>query len=209
MHAASATFVLARLALKPKRIGIYSGTFDPVHAGHIAFALQALRVAKLDRLYFMPERQPRHKQHIAHFAHRVAMLRRAIRPHQNLAVLEMEDKEFSVARTLPRLRKRFGNATLVYVCGSDIVKHMATWPHVPQLLANGELCIGLRDGETQRVVRALVDQLPARPAGVIIIDSYSAEVSSSAIRQAIREHRTVRGLLHSVRSYAAQEWLYL
>jgi cytidyltransferase-like protein len=67
------------------RIGIYSGTFDPVHAGHMAFALQAMQEAKLDRLYFLPERRPRYKQGVEHFAHRVAMLERAILKNQALS----------------------------------------------------------------------------------------------------------------------------
>ena len=46
------------------RIGIYAGTFDPVHAGHVAFALQSLEAAKLDRVYFLPERRPRGKRQV-------------------------------------------------------------------------------------------------------------------------------------------------
>lgn len=195
--------------LKAKRIGIYSGTFDPVHAGHIAFALQALREAKIDHIYFMPERHPRHKHHVAHFAHRVAMLRRALRPYEQLDVLEMEDKEFSVTRTLPRLRRRFEGAELVYLCGSDVVRHMAVWPHVRQFLEHVELCIGLRDSEKRRAVLTLVGLLPTQPVGLTVVKSHSGDVSSSLVRQALRERKPVRGLLHSVRLYAAQEWLYL
>lgn len=190
-------------------MGIYSGTFDPVHAGHIAFALQAVGAANLDRLYMMPERQPRHKQHASHYAHRVAMLRRAIRPHPDLAILETADKEFSVLHTLPRLKEQFGDATLVYVCGSDVAVHMASWPYITRLLRAVELCVGLRDGEHRQLVESAIAELPVRPLGVTITKSYSSDISSSAIRQALREQRPVHGLLQSVRAYAAQEWLYL
>jgi nicotinate-nucleotide adenylyltransferase len=69
------------------RIGIYSGTFDPVHSGHISFALQSLKAAKLDKVYFLPERRPRNKQQVEHFGHRVAMLKRAIKPYPEFNVL--------------------------------------------------------------------------------------------------------------------------
>src|SRR5581483_3364510 len=88
-----------------KRIGIYSGVFDPVHAGHIGFALQAVERAGLDKVYFLPERRPYHKQGVEHFGHRVAMLKRATRPHPALSVLELEDISFTVERTLPKLQK--------------------------------------------------------------------------------------------------------
>src|SRR4051812_4657029 len=90
-----------------KRIGIYAGTFDPVHSGHVSFALQALKAAELDKVYFLPERRPRNKQHVEHFGHRTAMLKRAAQPHSQFEVLEMVDISFSVERTLPKLQKQF------------------------------------------------------------------------------------------------------
>lgn len=191
------------------RIGIYSGTFDPVHAGHIAFALQAVKAANLDELYLVPERQPRGKHHVTHFAHRVAMARRAVRPYTQLGVLEIEDKVFSVAHTLPRLRRKFPGTQLVFVCGSDVVAHMQSWSHVEELLRTCELCVGRREKETAESIRKAITQLPIEPVAVTVLESHAPAVSSSQIRAAIRENRGVRGLLHSVQSYASQEWLYV
>src|SRR3982750_4185468 len=99
------------------RIGIYAGVFDPVHAGHIAFALQAGDKARLDKIYFLPERRPRHKQGVEHFGHRVAMLKRASKPHTKLDVLELEDISFNMERTLPRLQKKLKGEQLVFLFG--------------------------------------------------------------------------------------------
>jgi|GEM_PF-175452 nicotinate-nucleotide adenylyltransferase len=191
------------------RVGIYSGTFDPVHAGHIAFALQAAKEAKLDRVFLMPERKPRNKSHVTHYAHRVAMIRQAVQPHKTLAVLESEDRVFSTTHTLPRLQKQFAGATLVYICGSDVLTHMAAWPHVTQLLRGAELCIGLRRGEDLTATKQLLRQLPSLPRAVKIIESYVPEASSRRIRQAIRDQTHAQGLLQSVVNYAKQAWLYL
>src|SRR4051812_5853101 len=95
------------LKQKQPRIGIYAGTFDPVHAGHMSFALHARQMAGLDEVYFLPERTPRHKPQAEHYGHRVGMLRRAIRPYNNLAVLELVDKHFTVQRTMLGLRQVF------------------------------------------------------------------------------------------------------
>ena len=86
------------------RIGIYSGTFDPVHIGHITFALQAMKTARLDQIVFLPERMPRRKQSAEHYGHRAAMLERALRPYPSMGVLELADKSFTIARTWPHCR---------------------------------------------------------------------------------------------------------
>ena len=157
----------------------------------------------------MPERSPRHKPGVTHYAHRVAMIRRATKPHAQLAVLESEDRIFSTAHTLPRLQKQFPGATLVYVCGSDVLMHMASWPHISQLLETVELCVGIRSNETRASVEQAIARLPIAPRATVIIDSYFADASSSKIRQAIRERTPAHGILQSVIAYAKQAWLYL
>ena len=136
-----------------RRIGIYAGTFDPVHTGHVAFALQAMEKAKLDKLYFLPERRPRHKKGVEHFGHRVAMLQRAVKPHPKFAVLELDDVSFSIERTLPRLKREFLSDQLVFLFGSDAIQHLGNWPLAERLLASSELVIGLRS-QDDRLQRA-------------------------------------------------------
>ena len=193
----------------PQRVGIYSGTFDPVHAGHVSFALQALKAAKLDVIYFLPERRPRTKTGIEHFGHRVAMLKRATTPHKHLRVLETEDVSFSVANTLPRLRKRFPKDQLVFLVGSDVVEHMPVWPNVEQLLKQSELLIGIRADATQGATDAIIAGWNVKPQATTIIDSYAATVSSQTIRAALRRRQHAPGLLRSVERYSDSNWLYV
>ncbi|MBP7857790.1 adenylyltransferase/cytidyltransferase family protein [Candidatus Saccharibacteria bacterium] len=192
-----------------QRVGIYSGTFDPIHAGHIAFALQAVKAARLQAVYFVPERVPRGKRQVTHFAHRVAMIRRATRPYEHLDVLELEDKTFSIARTLPRLQQTFPSCDLVYICGSDVVKHMPQWPYIESLMQQTELCVGRRADEAWRSTREVLQSLPLAPRKVTYVESPAPAVSSSQIRVALRKKHGVRGLLASVKVYANREWLYL
>ncbi|QQS20154.1 adenylyltransferase/cytidyltransferase family protein [Candidatus Saccharibacteria bacterium] len=194
---------------KRSRIGIYSGTFDPVHAGHVAFALQAAEVAQLEAVYFVPERVPRAKRQATHFAHRVAMVRRAVRPYPHLKVLELADKTFSVAHTLPRLQHEFPGAELVFLCGSDVLQHMAKWAYVKQFLRSVELCVGRRENESADSIKKILSKIPSSHAEVIVFESHAPAVSSSHIRAALREKRGAKGLLASVKVYANQEWLYL
>ncbi len=191
-----------------KRIGIYSGTFNPVHLGHISFALQALREAKLDLVYLMPERHRCNKQDVAHFGHRVAMIKRAILPHAKLSIIESPEISFNVNKTLPKLQARFKHDQLVFLVGSDSLDSMAKWPQINNLLLGSELVVGIREGDESRILK-LIDQLPIQPKAKHIIDSYAPSVSSSKIRHALRNQVETEGILSSVRRYSNQNWLYI
>jgi len=192
-----------------KRIGIYSGSFDPVHAGHIAFALQAIEQAKLDKIYFLPERRPRYKQGVEHFGHRVAMLRRASKPHAKLEVLELEDVSFTMERTLPKLQKRFQGNQLVFLFGSDVVQQLPAWPKADNLLKGSELIVGVRKGSMLEHVQQDIAGWPTQPRRLYLFESYAPDISSGKIREALRSRKYVRGLLTSVARYANRNWLYI
>lgn len=192
-----------------RRVGIYAGTFDPVHSGHIAFALQALRAARLDQVYFLPERRPRGKQGVEHFGHRVAMLRRALRPHPQFEVLELVEASFSVQRTLPHLQQQCAEAELVFLFGSDVVPGLAQWPQAETLLAKYELVIGLRTQSDHDGLRRIIESWPVEPRLVTMFPSYAPDVSSGVVRTAIRDRKAAPGLLTSVERYSNRHWLYI
>lgn len=192
-----------------KRVGIYSGTFDPVHAGHIGFALQAIEKAGLSAVYFLPERQPRHKQGVEHFAHRVAMLKAAARPHPRLHVLELVDVNFSVERTLPKLRQKFKNNGLVFLIGSDQVAHLPQWPRAERLLGGAGLVVGVRNTHDAEGIEKQIAGWQQQPQSLHVFESFAADVSSGGIREALRLGRPIRGLLTSVRRYSDRHWLYV
>jgi nicotinate-nucleotide adenylyltransferase len=204
--------VVAKVKLKDNaamRVGIYAGTFDPVHAGHVTFALQAVQAAQLDKVYFLPERRPRNKEHVEHFGHRVAMLKRALRPHPKLKMLELVDVSFSVEKTLPKLKEQFKSSQLVFLFGSDIVPGLQDWPKADKFLASSELVIGLRHKDSREDVHKLVESWAIEPKAVTIFPSYAPEVTSGRIREALRLRKKAPGVLKSVERYSDHHWLYV
>lgn len=195
-------------AKKPLRVGIYAGAFDPVHAGHVAFALQATELARLDQVIFMPERRPRAKPSVEHYAHRMAMIKSALALHPKLAVMEVVDRQFSVWRTLPMLQALFPQAQLSLLVGSDAVVAIPDWQYADRLLQVCELIVGLRADCCQEDVTRLIENWKVQPK-TTIVTSYAPDVTSSKVRQAIRTRRHTNGLLSSVREYARSEWLYV
>lgn len=198
-----------RAGEQSRRIGIYAGTFDPVHSGHIAFALQSLQAAKLDQVYFLPERRPRAKQQVEHFGHRVAMLKRALKPHPQFDVLELVDVSFSVERTLSSLQKKFAGSELVFLFGSDLVPGLADWPNADRFLESTELVIGIRSQDEPAVLHKIIENWAVQPKLLTMFASYAPEVSSGLIREALRHGQPVPGLLTSVERYSDHHWLYV
>jgi nicotinate-nucleotide adenylyltransferase len=194
--------------MKQRRIGIYSGTFNPVHAGHISFALQAINEAKLDKVYLMPERYRPHKVDVAHYGHRVAMARQAVKPHRKLGIIENSDVTFSVSKTLPKLKNQFHDQKLVFLMGSDNLSTLSQWPAVDYLLKGNELVIGVREGD-QQAISSWLRALPSKPKKVHLIDSLKPAVSSTKIREALRRDEVAEGVLLSVRRYSNRNWLYI
>ena len=192
---------------KQVRLGIYAGAFDPVHAGHVGFALQALQAASLDEIIFMPERRPPLKPGVEHYAHRVAMLKKALKPHPKLAVLEMVDRQYSVSRTLPQLRSLFPQAQLIFLMGSDAALDMPAWPHVQRLLEVAELVVGVRSQHQHQTVAKSVQAWTVQPRALTIIDSYAPDVSSAVIRQALRTGQYAQAAGHTgwTRAYGWSE----
>lgn len=192
-----------------KRVGVYAGTFDPVHAGHVSFALQAVHHAKLDKLYFLPERRPRRKDGVEHFGHRVAMLKHAAQPHPKFAVLELNDISFTVKRTLPALLARFRGDQLVFLFGSDAAQELPAWPQAEQLLSIAELVVGCREKTDSQSIQRVMEGWSTQPKSRLVLSSYAPQVSSERIRTALRNHQPAQGILKSVERYSNRNWLYI
>lgn len=193
------------------KTGIFSGTFDPVHAGHVAFALEAAEAAGLERVYFIPEAMPRRKQSVTHYAHRVAMLKLALRPYQKLDVLELPDKQFSVTKTLPRLRKQLPDDDLFMLIGSDMLQLLSTsdaaqqWPGFELFIKQVTLLVGVRSDSEKS--KAEIGLKLLQPTGHVI-ETNRPHVSSRDIRHVLMQGKEHDELLGSLKSYIRQHWLY-
>lgn len=194
--------------LMSKRIGIFSGTFDPIHKGHIAFALAALKEASLNEVYFMPETKPRRKEGITHYAHRIAMLQIALKPYRKLKILEVSDKQFSVNRTMPRLKGIFKGDELFLLVGSDAAAYLADvsqWPDAGLLLKDFGLIVGFREDADEHGLSALLSPMVKE---YLAVHTDKKHVSSRKIRHAAAQNQHHEDALKTTKSYMKKHWIY-
>lgn len=169
-----------------KRIGIYPGTFDPVHAGHLAFAMHAIKACKLDRVVFLPEHTPRHKPAVTDVTHRNALLAVATRETPQLSVRALSSRQFTVHETLPEIRALYGDAKLTLLVGSDVARSISTWHNVDELLGELSLAVGVREGDD--VTELLLTLRNRHKTAITPVHTSHAHVSSSVIRSDLTKH---------------------
>ena len=171
------------------RIGIFGGTFDPVHVGHLIIAAECLHVLGLQRVAFVPSGNPPHKpdQLLSAHADRLAMLELAIFERPNLVVdpieFERPGPSFTV-ETLRELRKRDKESDFVFIMGADSLRELHLWRDPGGIIEQAEIAVARRPG----VAIDLVDverRVPGASARVHIVDVPLIGVSSSDIRRRV------------------------
>jgi nicotinate-nucleotide adenylyltransferase len=195
--------------LEPEKlphVGIYSGSFDPIHAGHIVFALKAQKMAGLEQIYFVPERRPQHGSEPEHYVHRSVMLQRALHPYKQFLTFELPDARLT-SRSLTRVVEALPQANFsLLTTASELLWHEG---QLPALYRKMHLVIAVTShAQMAEVLERLNDC--DRPLGnITFVDIGTDHISSADVRKGLRAGQPVRGILPSVWRYARKQWLYL
>lgn len=142
-----------------KRIGLYPGTFDPIHIGHTTFALGSLTQLQLDEAIFLPEDRPRGKQGVTSHYKRMQRVNAMLAQYDNLCALQLDDACFTIQKTLPKLQNLFPDARLTLLIGSDVVGGLESWQGLEELLGSMSLAVGMRTGSRQDDVALIIRRL--------------------------------------------------
>lgn len=172
-----------------KSIGIYPGTFDPIHEGHLSFAQAALKECLLDVVYLVPEKTPRHKTEVTDLGTRTDEIRNALTRVPGLEVIGLTSDQFTVSATLPEIQASLGPATFTLLLGSDVAKRLESWPHVETLLKSWRLAIGMRIRDNAKDIEKVIEKIQNRHRVSVdrtFIYTDKSDVSSSVLRGADR-----------------------
>lgn len=190
------------------RVGLFGGSFNPPHVGHLAVAEAAAEAARLDRVLWMPAATPPHKRDdraLASAADRLAMVRLATAGNERFEVSDAEIARDGVSYTVDTLRALAGERpgdTWHLILGGDSLAAFPTWREPDAILALVRLLVYARPG-------APVDVSPELAPHVDLVAGPMLDLSSTALRARIASGHSVRYLVpDAVRGCIAERRLY-
>ncbi len=181
------------------RLGLMGGTFDPIHIGHLVTAEEALRQFSLDEIVFIPTGHPPHKTHqvaSAEARYAMACVATASNPQFWVSRIELDSPGMDyTATTLVALREVFApDVEFFFITGADAVLDILTWKDPERVLALCDVIAATRPGYDLARLADVLSGL-ARRDHVHVMEIPSIAVSSSMIRERLREGRGVRYLV--------------
>jgi nicotinate-nucleotide adenylyltransferase len=213
------------------RVGILGGTLDPIHCGHLEAAIAARDALRLTDVRILPSRVPPHRtvQPVASPFHRFAMAALAV---NGIGGLVASDAELGVsgpsytAETLDRMRASgIDGSQIFFITGADAFAEIATWHRYPEVLDLAHFVVVSRPGhaidEMRRRLPALASRMRSagdvmgagrsalRNPSILLVETTTPDVSSTAIRERLRRGETVSGLVPpAVERHIHQHGLY-
>jgi nicotinate-nucleotide adenylyltransferase len=211
-------------------IGLFGGTFDPIHLGHLRAAAEVRRKTGLDRILFIPSYLPPHKARgaAAPAADRLRMVELACRRRRGFeaSALEVEARGTSYSiLTLRKVKALYPRARLFFILGVDAFLEIGTWREYEKVLAECGFIVTGRPGfDLERARGVLGGRLrgdigPLAPPGRlsggappprdVLLPIRALDVSSTAVRARARSGRSIDGLVPpAVAAYIRERQLY-
>jgi nicotinate-nucleotide adenylyltransferase len=205
-------------------VGLFGGTFDPIHNGHLDVARAARGALGLSEVWVVPARLPPHRSlPVASAAHRFAMAALAIVDDDGLVLSDLEmdtDGPSYTTHTLDRLTERgVDTRVLCLITGADAFLDIRSWKDYPQLLNRCHFAVVSRPGTSALTLPSALPDLagrmepatpvlPPRPR-ILLVDAPTAPVSSTDVRRARAAGQSLAGLVPpAVAAYIDRHALY-
>ena len=194
------------------RLGIFGGTFDPIHLGHLILAEQCREGCALERVWFMVAGEPPHKRgEPTAVAHRLEMARIAVAGHPSFAVSEIEavrpGPHYSV-ETLESVRREHPDDELFFLIGADSLHDLPGWREPGRIAQLATIVVVNRPGIEEADPASFPDWgAGARPMRSITIPPIG--IASTDLRRRVREGKSIRFMLpRGVEAYIEAQGLY-
>jgi len=179
------------------KLGLFGGSFDPIHRGHVEPVLAAVETLDLDRVLYLPTACPPHKRdrNFATALARFTMVEFAVLDHDQLRVSDFEmtpDTPAYTIDTVAHFRREVEGARLFYIIGSDSFGDLPQWRQGAKLVEAVELVVISRPGW---VIDDVLADMTAEERGVMeharvhLVENVEVDISSTELRQALSQRQ--------------------
>lgn len=212
------------------RLGLFGGTFNPIHLGHLRAGIEVRKAFNLDRLLFIPSAHPPHKMvdQVANAEDRLEMVRLAIQGEPSLEASDVElarpGPSYTI-ETLQHFQDRFGSEKDIYfIVGQDAFSEITTWKSYRALFGTAHFIVMTRPGSNLRSLEDFIhtqisEEYQYDPTSnqynhpewctIFCLNITHLDISASQIRELIRQGRSIRFLIPvNVENFIANKGLY-
>ncbi len=194
-----------------KRIGIFGGTFNPIHTAHLIIAENVREQLELDKVLFIPSAIPPHKNggNLADAEIRLNLINLAIKGNKHFESSDIEIRISGHSKsytfdTLRKLKEMYGDVKLFLLIGMDCLIELHTWREPEKLFEDSEVVVINRAGYS---VRDANNEYADNVKYVTVPD---LQISSTEIRKKVKEGKSIRYLVpESVEEYIIEKGLYV
>lgn len=214
-----------------EKIGIFGGTFNPIHEGHIKAIIEVQKIFALDRVLLIPSYIPPHKEtpDIAPPLSRLHMVKLAVAPYPRFipsaVEIDAKGRSYSIL-TLQKLKRRYPDALMFFILGVDAFLEINTWRDYEKVLEQCHFIVisrpgydlqdakkVLREKYAERIVQVwdppILDSKKKQDFKIFLLSIPSKDVASKEIRQKVKKGESISGLVaESVEKYIRTNKLY-
>ncbi len=215
-----------------KRIGLFGGTFDPIHCGHVKAAESVQNIFSFDRILFIPSYIPPHKESVdvASAEHRLKMVELALfsfdRFFPSSIEIDARGTSYSIV-TLNRIKEMFPQTAIFFLLGIDAFLDIETWKDYEDVLEQCSFIVmsrpGFRLGEAKRILTGKYSQRMVEVSGLLekknealfdqkiyLLSINTLDISSSEVREKVKKDQSIKGLVpENVENYIKEKHLYV
>ncbi len=197
------------------KLGIIGGTFDPVHFGHLLLAERFREKFELDKIIFIPTGTSYYKKNrgVSDAWTRYESLKMALKDNEYFFISDIEIKREGntyTVDTIRELKRIYNNHEIYFMTGTDILFSIEEWKEIDWVFQNVKFLIALREGNDLEEIERKLSQLINNHGANMVLEKFDlVNISSSMIREKVREDKSIKYLLpKEVEEYIREKGLY-
>lgn len=196
------------------KIGLFGGTFDPIHIGHMILMENVINNLDLDKIYVLPNSNPPHKLENKKTALnlRLKMVNEAIKDNSKLEINDYDYRNNEIHytfNTINYFKKSYPNDEFFFIMGEDSFLDIEKWKNYKEILKEN-LIIFKRYSNKNFSLISKINQVRKYNKNIYLIDNIALDISSTLIRNLVKENKSIRYLVNDeVINIIKEEKLYV
>ena len=182
------------------KIGLFGGTFDPIHIGHLIIMENVINAMNLDKIYILPNSNPPHKlqNKKTDIKIRLKMVREAIKDNHKIEINDYDYRNNSIHytyQTIDFFKKTYPDDEFYFIIGEDSFLDIKKWKNYEQILKEN-LIVFKRYSEINSSLLSEINEIKKYNKNIYLIDNIALDISSTLIRSLVKDKKSIKYLVN-------------